>query len=419
MRLGLPIVRWVVMKTKEQVSRHVYVTILLCFIVALLEGIDLQSAGIAAPGLAAEFQLSHSMMGAVFSASILGLLPGALVGGWLADRHGRKQILIGAVAVFGVFSLATAVVWDINSLLAARFLTGVGLGAALPNLIALTSEAVNAHHRGTAVSMMYCGVPLGGALAAGINMANFADGWKFIFHVGGVAPLLVIPLLIACLPESTAYQERRKALHQVPQAVTWQHLFREGTAVPTLLLWLSYFCTLMVVYMLLNWLPSLLMGQGFTKPQANIVQIMFNIGGASGVIILGMLLDRWRPMALVALTYAGILAALTGLGLANGFGAVIAAGFAAGFFAIGGQLVLYALAPSFYPTEIRGTGVGAAVAIGRLGSMSGPLVAGQMLAMGTGATGVMLASAPGVVVAALAVFYLLGRRDQSQAPVTA
>ncbi|MCY1410881.1 3-(3-hydroxy-phenyl)propionate transporter [compost metagenome] len=179
---------------------------------------------------------------------------------------------------------------------------------------------------------------------------------------------------------------------------------------PTLLLWVSYFFTLMVVYMLLNWLPSLLVGQGFSRPQAGIVQILFNIGGGIGSLLMGLLLDRWRPLGLVALTYAGILAALAGLGMSSSFESMMLAGFAAGFFAIGGQLVLYALAPLFYPTEVRGTGVGSAVAVGRLGAMSGPLVAGQMLAMGTGAAGLLLASAPGIVVAAGAVFYLLGQR---------
>ena len=403
-------------------SRRTYTTIALCFFVALLEGMDLQSAGIAAPGLSAEFGLNPKVMGAVFSASILGLLPGALGGGWLADRVGRKLVLIGAVAVFGLFSIATANVWDLYSLLAARFMTGVGLGAALPNLIALSSEAADTRSRGTAVSLMYCGVPLGGALAALVGMAGFPGGWKTVFYVGGVAPLLVVPLLTLCLPESSAFREQQSArsgADGVPRISLRDGLFQAGSAVPTLLLWISYFFTLMVVYMLLNWLPSLLVGQGFSRPQAGTVQILFNIGGAVGSLLLGRLLDRWRPPALVALTYAGILAALAGLGLASHFEGMLLAGFAAGFFAVGGQLVLYALAPLFYPTEVRATGVGAAVAVGRLGSMSGPLIAGQMLAMGSGASGLLLASAPGVVVAAAAVFYLLGQRRAETVAVQA
>ncbi len=194
------------MKTVGKESRRTYTTIVLCFVVALLEGMDLQSAGIAAPGIAAQFGLSSTMMGAVFSASILGLLPGALGGGWLADRIGRKRVLIGAVVLFGLFSIATALVWSLNSLLAARFLTGVGLGAALPNLIALSSEAADARSRGTAVSLMYCGVPLGGALAALVGIAGLASGWKAVFYVGGVAPLLAL-----YLPESAAFRAQQNA----------------------------------------------------------------------------------------------------------------------------------------------------------------------------------------------------------------
>lgn len=141
-------------------------TILLCFIVALIEGLDLQSAGIAAAGIRAAFNLDPKMMGWMFSASIIGLLPGAFLGGCIADRIGRKKVLVAAVVLFGVFSLWTAYAGSLTGLLAARFLTGLGLGAALPNLIALCAEAVEERQRSTAISIMYCGVPLGGAVAA-------------------------------------------------------------------------------------------------------------------------------------------------------------------------------------------------------------------------------------------------------------
>lgn len=153
-------------RTPSSSSSRLMLTIGLCFLVALMEGLDLQAAGIAAGGIAQAFALDKMQMGWIFSAGILGLLPGALVGGMLADRYGRKRILIGSVALFGLFSLATAIAWDFPSLVFARLMTGVGLGAALPNLIALTSEAAGPRFRGTAVSLMYCGVPIGAALAA-------------------------------------------------------------------------------------------------------------------------------------------------------------------------------------------------------------------------------------------------------------
>ncbi|MEN5302907.1 3-(3-hydroxy-phenyl)propionate transporter MhpT [Pseudomonas sp. TWI628] len=383
-------------------SPRVAITIGLCFLVALLEGLDLQAAGIAAPGMASAFALGKLHMGWVFSAGILGLLPGALVGGWLADRVGRKRVLIGSVALFGVFSLATAHAWSLPSLLTARLLTGVGLGAALPNLIALTSEAAGQRLRGSAVSLMYCGVPLGAALAAGIGIAGYSGDWQRVFHVGGAGPLLILPLLLRYLPESNQFRATAEATPNLRR-----ELFGQGA---TWLLWLSYFFTLMVVYILINWLPSLLVGQGFSSHDASWVMFALQIGAAIGTLALGLLLERLPAWATAALVYLGILAALAGLGLASELTGMLVAGFCAGFFATGGQGVLYALAPHFYPVRVRATGVGAAVAVGRLGAMSGPLVAGQMLALGAGSAGVLLASAPGVVIAALALFRLIGRR---------
>jgi len=172
-----------------------------------------------------------------------------------------------------------------------------------------------------------------------------------------------------------------------------------------------------VLYMLLNWLPSLLIGQGYTRPQAGIVQILFNIGGATGSVLSGRLVDRDRSGLAVAIAYAGMLLALAGLGLSGSFGLTIAAGFAAGYCAVGAQAVLYARAPALYGTAIRATGVGASISVGRFGAIAGPLVAGQVLATGAGAAGVMLSAAPGLVVAALCAWSLSRRADPDAVPV--
>ena len=391
-------------------SRRTWLTIALCFTVAVLEGIDFQAPGIAAKGMGLAFGLDKLQMGWVFSAGILGLLPGALIGGWLADRIGRKGVLIASVALFGIFSIATAHAWELYSLMGARLLTGVGLGAALPNLIALCSEAAGERLRGTAVSLMYCGVPLGAALAAMIGIVGYFDDWTVPFYVGGVLPLLVL-----WLPESAAFQARQAAVSSEPRVPVMDGLFRNGAMLPTALLWVAYFFTLMVVYMLISWLPSLLVGQGFSGVQASWVVFTLQIGATLGTLMLGVLMNTLRPLAIAALIYGGLLAALAALGIVESFVGMLFAGFAAGVFATGGQGVLYALAPLFYRTEVRATGVGTAVAVGRLGAMSGPLVAGKMLALGTGTVGVMAASAPGLVVAGIAVFYLFVRSRRQAA----
>ncbi|QDH64670.1 3-(3-hydroxy-phenyl)propionate transporter MhpT [Pseudomonas azotoformans] len=388
-------------------SRRSTLTIALCFIVALIEGFDLQAAGTAAAGLRQTFALDPKMLGWVFSVGIIGLLPGAFFGGWVADRIGRKKILVGAVLLFGLFSLSTAFVDSYASLLLVRFLTGLGLGAALPNLIALCAEAVSECNRGTAISVMYCGVPLGGALAAVVAMFS-SEHWQTTFIIGGLAPLLAVPLMILLLPESSAFRQQRDTPHGARPS-TGQALFGEGRARTTLALWLSYFFTLTVMYMLLNWLPSLLLEQGFSKPQAGMVQMLFNIGGALGSLLGGVLLDRCNAVKVVLGVYAGLLAALAGVGLSVGIVPMAIAGFAAGLFVMAAQLVLYASAPPSYPTSVRATGVGAAVAVGRLGSVAGPLAAGQLLAAGAGTAGVLLATSPGVVIAALTIISVMVR----------
>lgn len=388
------------MTTRTSASYRLTLTVGLCFLVALMEGLDLQAAGIAAVGIAHAFALDKMQMGWIFSAGILGLLPGALVGGMLADRYGRKRILIASVALFGLFSLATAISWDFSSLVFARLMTGVGLGAALPNLIALTSEAAGPRFRGTAVSLMYCGVPIGAALAAALGFSGLASAWQTVFWVGGVIPLLLVPLLMRWLPESQVYTQQTQVA-----AAPLRALFAPATASATLLLWLCYFFTLLVE-------------QGFRPSQAAGVMFALQIGAASGTLILGALMDKLRPVVMSLLIYTGMLASLLALGTVSSLSGMLMAGFVAGMFATGGQSVLYALAPLFYSTQIRATGVGTAVAVGRLGAMSGPLLAGKMLALGTGTVGVMAASAPGILLAGLAVFILMSRKSQMPIPAS-
>lgn len=389
-------------------------TIALCFMTALLEGLDLQSTGIAAPGIGAEFKLAPAMMGWVFSAGLVGLLPGAFAGGWLADRIGRKTVLVWAVLLFGVFSFFTAHAWDYSSLLSARVVTGLGLGAALPLLIALTSEAAEPAMRSTAVSLTYCGVPLGGAIASVVGMIKFETGWRTIFYVGGVVPVLVALLLLLLLRESASF--RNQAASQASADRRIANLFGQRVLGSTLLLWVACFFTLTVLYMLLNWLPSLLIGQGYSRSQASVVQILFNIGGAAGSVFSGRLVDRDRTVLAVTVAYVGMLLSLAGLGLSDSFGLTLAAGFAAGYCAIAAQAVLYARAPVLYPTAVRATGVGASISIGRLGAIAGPLVAGQVLAAGAGAAGVMLSAAPGLVVASICAWKLSQRANPDELP---
>ncbi|KVE22008.1 MFS transporter [Burkholderia vietnamiensis] len=396
------------MDTSVAARPAVATTLGLCFAIALLEGLDLQSVGVAAPRMAHEFGLSVSQMGLAFSAGTFGLLPGAMLGGWLADRIGRKQVLIASVCLFGLLSIATAQVSGFAMLVAVRALTGLGLGGAMPNLIALSSESVEPRSRSSAVAVMYCGIPFGGMIASliGVLLAGDAE-WRHIFYVGGVGPLLLAPVLIALLPESRAFLD--VSASGAARPTVGHTLFGGARTGTTLALWLSYFCTLIVLYFLLNWLPSLMAAKGLARSQAGIVQIFFNIGSGLGVLGIGMSMDRLRPSRVVGGMYAGIVLSLAALAIAPGLLWLSVAAFAAGMFVVGGQSVLYALAAIYYPTAMRGTGVGSAVAVGRLGSVVGPLAAAQLLAMGRSASVVIGASIPVTLVAAIAALVLIRR----------
>ncbi|VVE72725.1 3-(3-hydroxy-phenyl)propionate transporter MhpT [Pandoraea captiosa] len=400
-------------------ARGSFATIGLCLAIALLEGLDLQSAGVAAPRIAKEFGLSVAQMGWAFSAGAIGLLPGAALGGRLADRWGRKRVLMMSVALFGIFSLATAHVWNFESLLTARFLTGLGLGAAMPNLIALCAEAAPHGQRNTAVGAMYCGMPFGAALAAVIGIVSPSEeGWRHVFYVGGFGPLLMVPLLGLCLRESAQFVASRVARSATAGAsaqLTAQAtpsvmhaLWKEGRTRTTIALWISYLGTLIVLYFLMNWLPSMVVANGLSRAQAGVAIMMFNIGGGIGAIGIANVMDRFSPRLTVIGMYIGIALSLAGLSSAIGALTMATGAFFCGLFLVGGQSVLYSMAGQAYPTEVRGTGVGAAVAIGRLGSILGPLIAGQLFALGQSASMLVSSSIPLIVIAALAALTVVG-----------
>ncbi|HEP6426039.1 3-(3-hydroxy-phenyl)propionate transporter MhpT [Burkholderia cenocepacia] len=396
------------MNTYVAEKSTVATTLALCFAIALLEGLDLQSVGVAAPRMAREFGLSVSQMGIAFSAGTFGLLPGAMLGGRLADRIGRKRVLIASTVLFGLLSIATAQVSSFAMLVVVRVLTGIGLGGAMPNLIALSSEAVEPRSRSSAVATMYCGIPFGGVIASLIGVLLAGDTeWRHIFYVGGLGPLLLVPLLVWCLPESRAYLD--VAGTQAARASVARTLFGDGRTTSTLALWASYFCTLIVLYFLLNWLPSLMAARGLDRAHVGLVQIAFNVGAGLGALGIGAALDRMRASRVVGGMYVGIVLSLAALAAAPGFASLAAAAFAAGMFVVGGQSVLYALAAMYYPTAMRGTGVGSAVAVGRLGSVVGPLAAATLLAAGRSAPVVIGASIPVTLVAAVAALLLIRR----------
>jgi MFS transporter, AAHS family, 3-hydroxyphenylpropionic acid transporter len=384
--------------------RAATVTIALCLLAAMIEGFDIQAAGVAATRMRSAFDLDETQMGWMLAASPLGLLVGAAIGGRLADRFGRKAVLIASMATFGLFTIGTALVDTYNHLLVMRLLTGLGLGGALPNLIALTAEAAEAKRRNTLVSLTAAGMPLGGIVPGLLAVAFTGPAdWRVIFWVGGVAPLALALVLLAALPESRRFREiaeRRAARPPILGA-----LFGEGRWASTAALGIAFFSAFLILYLLQNWLPLLMEDRGFSRPDTGWIQAAFNLGGAIGAVSLGALMDRGgrRAVVLVAwLAIAGALMALSQMRPVLAEAALVGA--VAGVFVTGSQLILYGLASGCYATPLRGTGVGFSVALGRIGSIVGPLSAAAILRGGGSASQVLTAMLPVVVVGGLAAF---------------
>ncbi len=388
-------------------NKHAIVTVGICFLIAVIEGLDIQAAGIAAAGIREHFGLDSSQLGVFFSAGILGLLPGALLGGRIADRIGRKKVLIWSTAVFAVFTLCTVWVNSFNSLLVVRFLAGAGLGAAMPILITLASEAVSVQNR-----VMYCGMPVGAAILSLVASTDFGSNWKNIFYLGGLLPIIVIPIMMKFLPESKEFlksQNKTEAeIAAAPQG-SFKDLFNSDNLFRTLFIWVSYFFTLMVVYIMLSWLPSLFTELGFSRKEGATAQFYFMVSATIGTIILGMLTDRWKKAYVIVLMYGGILAGLLALNAAGSLTQMYMASALVGAFVIGCQGVLYAFGGIVYPTEVRGTGIGVASAVGRIGAMLGPAIAGSLLTAGFGATGVISAAIPCIIISAVFMLLLVRR----------
>ncbi len=382
----------------------------LCFLVAIIEGFDIQAAGVVAPRLAPALGLGPAEMGLFFSAATLGLIAGAVIGGRLADRFGRKATLIPALLLFGLFSLGTAFANDFTGLFVMRFMTGLGIGGAFPSLIAIVAENARPGRIAAAVAALYAGLPAGGAVASLISALGAHGSWQTIFIIGGVAPLFVAPLLYWVLPHDKPAL-RTTEIRAAPLAA----LFGPGNLNTTLLLWLGFFCALGVHGLLLNWLPTLLVTRGIDKAGAGIVQILFNIAGATGSVLAGRAMVAFNPRLVIVAAFAGLAFALAIIADAPAqLGFMLAAGVLVGLGSMGVQGIIYGLAPRLYPAEARGTGVGAAMAIGRFGSVVGPMFAGFLMAAGGGGTGVLLGVLPVVLVGGIATFAIIHRKDPAQ-----
>lgn len=390
-----------------------------CILIAVLEGYDIQAIGVAAPSLAPALKLGPQALGLAGSMAMVGLIFGAALGGAIADRIGRRPVLAASAACFGLFSLMTAMASDAQMLLLSRFLTGLGFGGAMPNMIAMAGEASPPGRRISTVTAIFVGMPAGGAIAA--LVARFLPAgfdWRLIFLLGGIAPLVIAPLAAFALPETLARRppdlrsldqrpRDQRPLDQRPMAA----LFGEGRTAPTLLLWTAFAATLVVLSMLLAWLPLLVVAKGLAKDLGATAALAFNGAGIVGGLAIGGAIDRWGARWPLLAALALLAAGMGLLAAADAPIAVVALSGLAGFGVMGAQFSLYALAPRYYPEAVKATGAGAAVAAGRVGSILGPIFAGTLRAAHAGPGETLAWTSPVVAIAAFSVL-LLTQRDR-------
>lgn len=382
--------------------------LVLSFLAMMADGYDILALAYAAPDIMRQWHVGRAAFGGVFSAGLLGILIGAPLLGHLGDRFGRKSMIVAGSIIYGVGTLGIVVAGSLSVLTALRFLAGVGIGGVMPSTVALNAEFAPRRWRATLIILMFTGITLGGALP-GWFATNLIPlyGWKVLFAIGGAAPLAIGFLLAALLPESIKFlaqvPRRREKLAAVlrqfnpPVLLSEATQIRAGTetvasasaanlfagtlAAVTPLLWLLFATNLMATYFLNSWMPTFFGLSGVTAGQSAQALSVFQIGGTLGGIVVSVLLDRFGMIPIIALfVLAG--PAVLALGTAgDSVSGLMSAAGAAGFCILGLQFGLNAISGMIYPTSIRAKGSGWAFAIGRFGSIIGPVAGGFLLSL--------------------------------------
>lgn len=344
----------------------------------LLDGFDVQAMGFVAPAIIQTWGVSKASLGPVFGAGLFGMLVGSLALSVVADRIGRRPVMLGATLFFACGMLATTRVTTIGELEAMRFATGLGLGAIMPNAMALAGEHSPSGNRITMMMLVSCGFT-GGAVIGGLLSAALipAFGWQSVFYVGGGFPIVLALVMAAGLPESGEFVAGRavNAMH-APVA----QLFQSGRAGTTVLLWAVNFLNLINLYFLANWIPTIATSAGMTISRAVLLGTTLQLGGVVGTIVMGPVIDRvgFRRVLVPAFITAAVAIALIGrAGMPVGLLFAVVA--AAGLCIVGGQPAVNALAGTYYPTALRSTGIGWSLGIGRVGSIVGPVLGGVLI----------------------------------------
>jgi AAHS family 4-hydroxybenzoate transporter-like MFS transporter len=382
----------------------------LCAMSLIMDGFDVQAMAYVAPAVIDEFGITGSRIGDLIAAANSGVLVGSLVFTVLADKIGRRPVLIIGTFFFAILTLITSQANSVGQLLVLRFIGGIGMGSIIPNATALIGEYSPSRLRVTLIMTITVGFTAGGALGAFVSAAVIpAFGWRSVFYFGGVVPLVVGVLMLFWLPESLQFLAVRKRFDKigrwierlrpgsgadpadsyvVPErasgSVPVVELFTEGRTVVTLLYWLVNFTNLLNLYFLAGLLPTILSQSGMSGSTSNLVAGAMQLGGTIGAFGLAWMIARKGFTPTLTLTFALASAAIALVGnqavLAMPF-LLTAVVFVAGWSVIGGQPGLNAFAAMYYPTHMRSTGIGWGLGIGRIGAILGPFLGGRLLGL--------------------------------------
>jgi AAHS family 4-hydroxybenzoate transporter-like MFS transporter len=415
-------------RVRDRIGRLTHRVIALCALLLVFDGFDIGTIGYLLPALARSWAKSPSELTPAIVLGGVGMLIGSMIAGPLGDTRGRKPVFIGCIAIFGTFSIASAFSTSPASLAALRLLTGLGLGGGIPTAIALASDYVPQKNRPIIVGLMTCAVPVGlllGGLASSWLVP--AQGWQSIFLLGGIVPLLLLPLLAWLLPESL--QILRLAgkspkggellLEQLGESGTedasadpkWRDLvgllFRDGYATRTSLLWIMFFSNFLATWLVIFWLPTILSLAGSSDGDAALFGALLPLGGLAGVVAIALIVRRVRTeltLAAALVLGAAAVLAMWALHLPPMASAIVIALIGTGL--QGAQFGMNGLCGAVYPARIRATGSGWSFGVGRIGNIIGPGLGGAILAMSFSARTMLLVAAVAALVAAAAMFAL-------------
>ena len=403
--------------------------LLLCMLAQIFDGFDISSISMAVPALIRAWGLPGAAFANTFVMSSIGIMIGALASGPIGDRIGRKPVLMASLVVLCISSLACTQVGSVGDLVMLRLITGIGIGMLLPATVALSSDYLPERLRAGGIMIVFTGAPLGG-FAGGMLVSHLLPiyGWTSIFWIGGILPLLLIPIALIGLPESPRFLLAKGRLNESGARVMRElgidldtpgnhvdvangnpiaGLFRDGLAATTILIWIMFFCNLLSMYLIGYWMPTVLSLSGLTPADAIFASALQNAGPLVSVFAIAPLSVKFgAPNVLRVTLFLGIIfIALVGLA-ALPYLALLAVIFMVGCCTVGSQTGLNGMVGALYPARVRNTGMAWALGIGRLGAIFGPWLGGVLLTIGLPPREIFLVACITAAIATLAVIAL-------------